>query len=29
MKFQRFKRGSVVMVGFSPSMGSEIKGKYK
>ena len=28
MKFQRFKRGSVVMVEFSPSMGSEIKGKY-
>jgi hypothetical protein len=24
MKFQRFKRGSVVMVEFSPSMGSEI-----
>ena len=28
MKFQRFKRGSVVMVEFSPSMGSEIKGKH-
>lgn len=28
MKFQRFKRGSVVMVEFSPSTGSEIKGKY-
>lgn len=27
MKFQRFKRGSVVMVEFSPSMGSEIKGE--
>lgn len=28
MKFQRFKRGSVVMVEFSPSMGSEIKEKH-
>ena len=28
MKFQRFKRGSVVMVEFSPSMVSEIKGKH-
>ena len=28
MKFQRFKRGNVVMVEFSPSMGSEIKGKH-
>lgn len=28
MKFQRFKRGSVVMVKFSPSMGSVIKWKH-
>ena len=28
MKFRRFKRGNVVMVEFSPSMGSEIKGKH-
>lgn len=28
MKFQRFKRGNFVMVEFSPSMGSEIKGKH-
>lgn len=28
MKFQRFKWGNVVMVEFSPSMGSEIKGKH-
>lgn len=28
MKFQRYKRGSVVMIDFSPSVGSEIKGKH-
>lgn len=28
MKFQRYKRGSLVMVDFSPSKGSELKGKH-
>ncbi len=28
MKFQRYKRGQIVLVDFSPSMGSELRGKH-
>lgn len=28
LKFQRYKRGSIVMIDFSPSIGSETKGKH-
>lgn len=28
MKFQRYKRGSIVMIDFSPSVGSETSGKH-
>lgn len=28
MKFQKYKRGSLIMVDFSPSMGSEMKGRH-
>ena len=27
-KFQRYKRGSIVMIDFSPSIGSELRGKH-
>lgn len=28
MKYQRYKRGQIVLVDFSPSMGSEMRGKH-
>lgn len=28
MKYQRYKRGQIVLIDFSPSMGSELRGKH-
>ena len=28
MKYQRYKRGQIVLIDFNPSMGSELRGKH-